>query len=339
MDTKVSERIKVLGFLMTCEMAVYHVGSPGNPINAFDGKWNTFIGSVFDTLAVLVMSYFFTVTGYLLFRNLNFTNYVIKIKKRLYSLLLPYCAWQCVIMLKEIIFRGGANHISKYLSCMFLFQKWPPNGALWYLYAVFVLALFSPIFLIIFKNRKIGLVVCLIILVALNHLGFSSNSMIVAFRSYGYIGNIFSYFPSYVVGAYCGMHSEELSAEEQLRNVLAVVFVALVFDGLYSGFLYGIIIRMLPMFLLYLFPVPSCMSDRSIYKLTFLIYAVHMPIISDIAIPVRNFISQITPYAYISNLGTRMICLSIDCILAAILYTGLKRFSPKMLGVLTGGRT
>lgn len=83
---------------MTCVIAVYHCGSPKNPINGFDMKWNTFIGQAFDALALLAMSYFFTVTGFLFFRGLKLKNYFGKIKKRFYTLVLPYFIWQIIIM-------------------------------------------------------------------------------------------------------------------------------------------------------------------------------------------------------------------------------------------------
>ena len=75
MHKEISERITILGFLMTCVVAVYHCGSPGNPINAFDMKWNAFISSIFDSLINFAMSYFFTITGFLLFHNLTLNNY------------------------------------------------------------------------------------------------------------------------------------------------------------------------------------------------------------------------------------------------------------------------
>lgn len=339
MEKKLSERISVLGFLMTCVIAVYHVGTPGNPVNAFDMKWNTFIGYVFDTLAVLAMSHFFAVTGYLLFYKLDLENYQAKIKKRVYSLFLPYCVWQIIITIKAIILGGAGLSLRDFICRVFLLQKWPPVGALWYLYAVFILAFFSPILLFLFKNKRIGLALILAIVVLGYRMGFMSSPAVIAFQSYGYMGNILSYFPSYIVGAYCGIHSEESSSEEQLRNALAVVFIAMVFDGLYNNFLYGMSIRMMPIFLLYLFPVLPCMKKKRIYKLSFLVYAVHGPVISDFANLIRNIISKVTPYAIVSNLGTRIICLCIDFVVAGVLFVALKRFAPKVLNVLMGGRS
>lgn len=150
MEKKLSERISVLGFLMTCVIAVYHVGTPGNPVNAFDMKWNTFIGYVFDTLAVLAMSHFFAVTGYLLFYKLDLENYQAKIKKRVYSLFLPYCVWQIIITIKAIILGGGRTKPKGfYLPCVFA----PKVAACWSI-MVFICSFYIGIF---FSNIIISL--------------------------------------------------------------------------------------------------------------------------------------------------------------------------------------
>ncbi len=112
----------------------------------------------------------------------------------------------------------------------------------------------------------------------------------------------------------------------------------MLFEGLYGGFFYATVIRLLPIFMLYLFPVILCMKGRKIYKLTFLIYAIHQPIIIDFVVYIRGFILKITPYAFICNLGARIIFLGIDFILASVIYIIFKKYVPKVLGVLTGGR-
>ncbi|MCI8994538.1 MAG: hypothetical protein HFI30_02450 [Lachnospiraceae bacterium] len=151
-------------------------------------------------------------------------------------------------------------------------------------------------------------------------------------------GQYFMLFSPYIVGAYYGMHTKESSNAQQLKYVLAMLFTAMLLEGLYDGFLHDITGKMMPILLLYLFPVIPCMKDRKIYKLSFLIYAIHHPIISDVLRPLRKLFSALTPYACISNIGTRVICLGIDFVIAGILYYFLQKFAPKVLSLLTGGR-
>lgn len=135
------------------------------------------------------------------------------------------------------------------------------------------------------------------------------------------------------------MHMNGFSDISQLKYVLLILFTAMIFEGVYHGFLYEITIRMMPIFLLYLFPVMPFMRERGIYKLTFLIYAVHQPVKNDVTEYLRKLIAAVTPYAFASNIGTRILCLGIDFMIAGMIYSCLKKFAPKVLDVLTGGRT
>lgn len=123
---------------MTCVMVAYHCGSPDNPINTFDFKWNNFISSVFNSLATLAMSYFFTVTGFLLFYSLSLKNYVLKIKKRIFSLLTPYLVWQVLIVIKTIM-KGGGGRLKLLLPMCFCFKC----GHQMQHYGIYMLCLFS----------------------------------------------------------------------------------------------------------------------------------------------------------------------------------------------------
>ena len=142
----ISRRITNLGFIMTCLIITYHVGTPSNPLNALDDKWNTYIGNIFNSLASLAISYFFTVTAFLLFNNLSMKNFKQKLQKRMYSLLVPYILWQVIIVIKQI-FQGKVWNIKAFIKYTFLFEAWPADGALWYVYAVFLLMLISPFLL------------------------------------------------------------------------------------------------------------------------------------------------------------------------------------------------
>ena len=213
MNQKVSEKIKILGFLMTCFMVFYHCGALDNSyaLNATDAGFNTFSSYIFDAMGKLVMSYFFAVTGFLLFRNLNLKNYPIKIKRRVFSLLIPYVTWQVIVTLKLVLQGKYIFSLQDFLCKTFFLVMWPLNGAMWYLYAIFLLALISPIFLLIFKNKKVGwcLVLATIIFLAAN--GNITNELFIRIVNHGFVGNIFFYFPSYLVGAFYGKFYDELN--------------------------------------------------------------------------------------------------------------------------------
>lgn len=340
MNQKVSENIKMLGFVMTCFMIFYHCGALDNSyaLNSIDGVLNRVASSAFDQMGILVMSHFFTVTGFLLFRNLNMKNYPKKIKRRVFSLLIPYISWQVIITLKLIIQGKYIFSFKDFLYRIFCLAQWPFDGALWYVYAVFLLAVISPIFLLMFRNKKVGWCIILIIIALWTTRWKIHNPLYLKVFGYGYIANICSYFPSYIVGAFYGKYYSELDDQKSLLYILSVILVGVLLEVVFPGAL-TITIRMIPLLSLALLPsVVPVLKDAWVYRLTFIMYAIHQPLIGDIKHAIYRIYSMVTIPASVCNVLTRVIILGVDIGLAAAIYVVLKRFIPKALNALTGGR-
>lgn len=340
MNQKVSERIKILGFVMTCFMVFYHCAASdaSSAVNAIDGSFNRLISYDFDKMGVLVMSHFFAVTGFLLFNNLNMKNYPKKIKRRVFSLLIPYVTWQVIIAIKLVLQGKYIFSLKDYLYTTFGLVAWPLDGAMWYVYAIFLLALLSPIFLLIFKNEKVGWSIVLILIIFWATRWKIHNPQFLKVFGYGYVANICSYLPSYIVGAFFGKFYSQLNEQKSLAYILSILFMAFLLQGAFPDFLYDITIRMMPILALALLPVVSSVKDVWVYKLTFLMYAMHQPLIGDIKPHIYNLYARVSIPASVSNVLTRIIILSIDICLSAVIYVVLKKFAPKVLNTLTGGR-
>ena len=76
MTKDMSDRIKALGFLMTCVIAVYHCFFYGEAVNSLDLRLNKAVDLTAETIAFVAMCWFFSVSGFLLFRNLTFCRIV-----------------------------------------------------------------------------------------------------------------------------------------------------------------------------------------------------------------------------------------------------------------------
>lgn len=100
---QVSKKIKVLGFLMTCFMVFYHCGKFDDSlaINSVDLFFNAILNRLFSGMGTVVMAWFFTISGFLLLKDLSYQNYLYKIKRRVFSLLIPYIVWQIIIAIKK----------------------------------------------------------------------------------------------------------------------------------------------------------------------------------------------------------------------------------------------
>ena len=130
MNKELREKIPVISFLMMMEVLLYHCESPSNElaVSALDLKLNTAIDNLVTGVpSLLCMSWFFAITGFLLFRNLSFQNLGSKMKTRVRTLLVPYLLWQAIYIIKSIL-QGNEWTLEDMFGQVFLLRIWPPLG-------------------------------------------------------------------------------------------------------------------------------------------------------------------------------------------------------------------
>lgn len=339
---EISAKIKTMGFFMTCAIVCYHC--PGFDATYSAGNWDTRINALlehfFYQMGFVAMSYFFAVTGYLLFSNYSIKDYPAKMKRRVFSLLIPYLLWQCIITGIDVLQQQSVFSFQDFLIRTFGLIQWPQDGALWYVYAVFLLALTSPLLLLLFKNSYTGWAATILLIIAIRARGqFSGNPYIGAVLNYGYVETILHYLPYYLVGCYCGKFMDEHTLSDTITYILSVIFVAFLLDTMTPGFFYDTTLGLLPFLGLFVLPVIPILQNRHIYSLSFLIYATHQPFLSDTYKFLHSGLFMEIPMP-VSMRGVlvRVISLTLLIGLSAIIYSVLKRFCPKLLAALTGGR-
>lgn len=339
MNAQVSKRIKFLGFVMTCVMVVFHCGSFDGAATDADARLVAGLAYGIDRIANFAMGYFFTVTGFLLFHGLSFSTYQRKTKSRVSSLLVPYLSWELLFTLPTVlraVLRGRAPELPNWFGTVFLLQRWPPDGALWYVYAVFLLALLSPPLLLLFRHKRTAQIGVVVLILAVYLLGASGLPAVEALRSYGCMDNIWMYLPTYLLGAYYGAFGIE---SPRALGLLAVLLGgAAVIAPLCPGVLTEMILRVLPSAVLCLLPADFIKGTARVYRLPFLMYALHEPLIPFVVPALRRAIYAVLPYAAAADLGGRALYLGFTVLLAAALYAALQRACPKLLRALTGGR-
>lgn len=340
MEEKIlSEKIKTVGFIMTCFIVFYHCNIPKifYTNNIFDNQINIFLFSFFEQMGIFAMSFFFAVTGFLLFNNLNKKNYYLKIKRRIFSLLIPYILWQVIFTIVKLILYKKFSLLN-FLYSTFCFVQWPIDGALWYVYAVFILAIFSPLLLLVFNNKFIG---CVFILIVILLLYISKSTKIQLFYniiSYGYIPNILYYLPSYIIGCFYGRFYNELNKENYLIYIFLILFIIFLLDKNFEGILNETVIKIIPIAILFLLPTIPFFKDKKIYRLNFLIYAIHQPFILVITQYINIFYRfKVIPIS-IMNISIRVMILAFIILIADIIYFTLNKLHPRILKLLTGGR-
>ena len=277
MDSGVSKRISLLSFIMTLLIVVFHCQCQGDP--ALFSKTDAFLVNALEdninTFGMVAMSYFFAITGFLLFCKLDFKTYQAKIKKRVWSLLIPFLIWQVIFICYQMCL-GARYNIADTLSSIFLMSAKPPNGVLWYVYAVFILAVLSPVQLWIFQSKLAGRLTIMIVPIVCHILLKFTPGFAEGFVSYGYISQIIDNFPAYCFGAYCGYWFDKADRHDMFGDCLLAALCALFFNNMLGGLFVYTMIRLLPLALIFLLPINEN-KDR-VFHTSFLIYAIHRPI-------------------------------------------------------------
>ena len=341
MDKRISSNIKIFSFVVSCFMVLFHAGmyDNSNAVNQFDRELSELINYDYKLLAFFGLSFFFSVTGFLLFYGLNYRNYLKKIERRVHSLLIPYLIWQALVLIKDLCI-GRRYEILDVLLRTFGLELWPLNGPLWYVYVVFLLALLlSPVLLLMFSSKRSAWISTFAMLILIRFLKQTSIEPVRIVVSYGLFSRILTYLPAYMIGAYYGRFYEKNRMPESMVYSLAVVLFAYLLDFKISGFFTDMVVMTLPMVLIFIFPSIPKLENRKIYDYTFLIYALHHPFIVDLKGFIDEGLAWIPIPVTILNIFEHMLILAVSVLLAAGLSKLLEKLSPKILAVITGGRT
>ncbi len=337
MSRDLQEKIPVISFLMMCEVVFYHCESLDSAlaVNSSDIWWNQLFNDIFTgPLCLLCMCWFFAITGFLLFRNLSFHTLGRKLKSRVQTLLIPYLLWQIIFIIKSIL-QGNSWTVGEMFAQTFLLRLWPPLGVFWYVYTVFLFALLSPIFLLLFHDKKTAWLSVAILIVLLYVFW---DQLYIGNGKYHYTGNIKSFFPAYLIGSFYGHIHNDSSVHQKLKYTVGFLLVAAFLDGIVEKLMFNMTLSVLPMFMLFLLPVPEWSKNRKLYCLNFLIYATHPSIISLSINPIRTFVMHIIPYASAANILGRILCMLLIIAVNAAIHAVMNRFAPRTLRLLTGGR-
>ena len=322
---------------MMCEVMLYHCESPSNElaVNAADLWWNQLITNIITGhLAMLCMSWFFGITAFLLFRNLSFQNMGTKLLTRVKTLLVPYLLWQVIYIIKAF-FQGNPWTFKRIITHVFLLRTWPPLPSFWYVYAVFLLSLLSPIFLFLFRNRKIAWFTISAMIVLLYAFWYSID---IHNGKTNYTGNIKSFFPAYLIGAFYGHIYDEHTFQDHIKYIVGFVLVGVFLGYMVDNLLGKMVIAVLPMLILFFLPVPQWARGQKLFRLNFLIYATHQAVISLSIDRIRHMIIAIVPYVAIANILGRILCILTIILVNVVIHAFMTRFMPKTLNLLTGGR-
>ena len=274
------------------------------------------------------MSYFFFISGYLLYRNANQSNLKRKIKSRIYTLLIPYLLWNFISF-----FTGNWRHLLSVSLNEFLWNiiANPYDVPLWYVLGIFFLLIFFPLcckwnFLLLFIPA-IG-------------------RFLLPYLPSGiwWLSNLIDYLPQYCLGGFLASaapRKERVSGKQSLISLsmtIALSFIYLVFPA--SQWIRQIILLILPVLLWLCITEEFFQHDPPFpFTISFFLYAMHA---GDVILILRSRVMPL--FSFMTNSGIGVIVLRmlmfILTYLVILLLTWLakKTLPAKLFGILSGNR-
>lgn len=335
----------IVSFLLSIMVFLIHITSFAQYSHIEDSMigMNTFLGKVVnECFTRYAVPLYFIISGALFFRDYDNHKYLEKIKKRIKTLLIPYLIWNFVWMLFEIatsysfisnFFLGREKFVLSFLSVLEAILHYKCNGVFWFIFALMFFILISPVIDKLVCNRYIGIASTFVLAVLCQfNIGlpktiFFSQSSIVY----------------YLIGAIIGKHyfhgfCKKSSLITQIISAIILLASAVLFyfsEGIdtYPRFIF-ILIPCAWAFWnvadLFVYVLPSF----PIYNDSFAIYAMHY-----------NVSACIAKLLYIALPKTGWMALP-NFILTLVITLGtirlfcyvVKKISPQLYGLLTGGR-
>lgn len=188
------------------------------------------IMNFFSVVAVPAMVWFFFISAYLFFRNLDLQAIPPKWKRRICSIVIPYIIWNTLSVILELakggnIMNGGVLHfiVKNYL---FVHGVGCANGPLWYLFRLIEYLIMAPLIFYVVRNKWYTVASVFALLTA-NYI-----------LRVGYF-DISYFLPVYIAGAYAGINMPEITEgffsgkdiQHQQSRVVGFVFGVMIIIG------------------------------------------------------------------------------------------------------------
>lgn len=336
----VSYILSILVFLIhITSLAVY------NNVGSRDIVFNEFIRFFFiRSLPRFAVPLFFIISGTLFYRDYSHRNYFKKIKSRVKSLLIPYLSWNTIWLIFVIV--TSHTFIADYFIGRDIFEITIPNifeaifhyscnTPFWFVFELMFFVLISPGIYYLVKYKWMGLVFSAAVLIINYFLEIPSTVF------YSCDAIVF-----FIVGGIMGMHyfdcfikkSSKKSAFAALGVFCASILLFFVINFLKIEIDEAIkdLYMLIPAFSFWcaMDLVVDKMNERSFYKNSFAVYAMHINVQSVVCkifyllLPKNPYVA---PVNFVLTLTFTLLIINMFCYL-------LRRYLPKVHSIIMGSR-
>ncbi|MCI9631635.1 MAG: acyltransferase [Ruminococcus sp.] len=289
------------------------------------------IEQYFSQVTELAVPFFFLISGMLFFRNFMWENTLIKLKRRLKTLFLPYIIW-CSIYYLYFVILTNISFVKKYISmekveisikCWFDWVFINEYYVLWFLKYLIIFIFFTPLIFLLFRI-KIGRISIGFLLMIFGYVGVDSGIL---------------YLPSgmiwFFTGAWLGIECRTWIVKQMVNNRIRILAIFYIIFVLFTG---GNKYCTPKIFLfISIWFVMDFWKGKELpwwMKITFFTYVAH------------DMILETFEKLYLYFFGIEWYLALIDYVLMPIIIFGvlvtiayiLKRFIPKVWYIISGGR-
>lgn len=336
----ISFLLSILVFFIHSHFAQDVVG--GSFISVINQKVSYFFS---DSITRFAVPMFFMMSGISFFKDYNNKKYLTKIKSRIFTLVIPYLLWNTIWMIWEIftsysfIAQFSTDTVPYSLTFINILKGiffYGCNVPFWFIFDLIIFTFSAPIVFLIIKNKYVGIisVICLSIISLFGiHLPM----------------DIF-YYPMaivfYLTGAIIGYHFFDFASKKSSKQTQIFSFVFLVIYILakniasqeihIDNYLMQTLVYTTAAFSLWnvVDVIIEKIKPRAIFKRSFAIYAMHLPL----AIIILKIFSFCTPQNEWLEIPKFIIMIILTLTIINLVCAFLERFAPKLYGTLMGNR-
>lgn len=281
-----------------------------------------FLGNVIGRIGVPL---FYIISGYLFFQKYDnsLKCYKNKLKKRVFSLLIPYLLWNIIAYLVYAFITHTMQPEDFVQSFWVVNSKpghSPADGPLWFVRTLMMLSIISPVMYCLNKNKYTAFIsLILLLLWLIGCPGFNKGTIIG--------------FTLFNAGAWLAIRNYDSYIKEPTRRIfilslflyLTIAFLDLQFKGIPWLHNIGILIGILVFFTLPKIAVPNFFVNLG--GASFFLYCMHEPVLV-----------CLQSIDVLHNRGGYLLAIVITVSLCTTIFYLLKRLFPKVCGILAGNR-
>ena len=298
-----------------------------------------------DSITRFAVPMFFMLSGLSFFKNYDNKKYLTKIKARIFTLVIPYLLWNTIWMLWEIFtsysflakFSSGEPYpltLTSILKGIFFYNC---NIPFWFIFDLIIFSLAAPVVFLIIKNKYVGMIsVIFLSIVSL----FGIHLPVDLF-----------YYPMaivfYLMGAIIGYHFYDFASKKSSKpmQIASLVFLAVYILAKniapqrmhINNYLAQILVYTLASFSLWNIAdmFIEGIKPRAIYRRSFAIYAMHLPV----AIVILKIFDFCTPQSQWLKIPKFIMMIITTLVIINFVCAFLEKFASKIYAILMGNRT